>query len=441
MQFLKLFERALSLHIGVAQSANAELLGLVSEIHPLQVHAYPSGREHNGWVIPRDWRVRRARITHKGKPLFDGTVHPLAVAGSSSSFNGIVSKAELDRHVFFNRDLADSFVFHCIYNYRPWETHWGFCIPWTTYRTWPDGDYEVDLETEFRPGQMLVGEFRQEGDLADTIVFNAHTCHPCQANDDMSGVFVIAELFARLASRRTRYTYRGILAPEHFGTVFYVADLPDAELARLKLGCFVEMVGSDTPLALQQSFTGRAIIDRVAQHVLEQVQPALTVKGFRQIVGNDETVWEAPGIEIPTISISRFPYLEYHTSADDMRLMSESRLDEALAALEAIVDAFERDCTIERRFRGLVALSNPKYGLYMERPDPVVSKNLSAMDLRFGEMQDSLPRYFDGRHTVFEIAERWKIPFGDVRAYVGKWEQKGLVALRPVQHIADYSER
>ena len=77
----------------------------------------------------------------------------------------------------------------------------------------------------------------------------------------------------------------------------------------------------------------------------------------------------------------------------------------------------------------------------MERPDPVVSKNLSAMDLRFGEMQDSLPRYFDGRHTVFEIAERWKIPFGDVRAYVGKWEQKGLVALRPVQHIADYSER
>ncbi len=124
-----------------------------------------------------------------------------------------------------------------------------------------------------------------------------------------------------------------------------------------------------------------------------------------------------------------------------MRLMSESRLDEALAALEAIVDAFERDCTIERRFRGLVALSNPKYGLYMERPDPVVSKNLSAMDLRFGEMQDYLPRYFDGRHTVFEIAERWKIPFGDVRAYVGKWEQKGLVALRPVQHIADYSER
>jgi hypothetical protein len=123
-----------------------------------------------------------------------------------------------------------------------------------------------------------------------------------------------------------------------------------------------------------------------------------------------------------------------------MRLMSERRLDEAVDALERLIDVFEHDCTVERHFRGLVALSNPKYGLYKERPDPVVHKDLSPLDLRFGEMQDSLPRYFNGRDTVFEIAERWGLPFDAVRAYVAEWETKGLVSLHPVPRLAYYSE-
>ena len=431
-------EKLLTLNIGVSQGANEEAFRLMDSIHPLTVKRFRTGMEHNGWVVPHNWVVRKGLIKRNGDTLFDGTVHPMAIARSSSSFKGVVPKDELDRHVFFSREFPDAYVYHSMYDLRPWIEHWGFCVPYNLYANWPSGDYEIELESEFVDGEMLVGELSHKGELTDTIVFNAHTCHPCQANDDMVGVMVIIALFKWLATQETRYSYRGVLAPEHVGTAFYVADLPEEDLARLKLGCFVEMVGTETPFALQWSFTGRSIIDRVAKYVLGQIDRQLTTGDFSTVVGNDETVWEAPGIEIPMISISRWPYEGYHTSGDNLDIISEGRMTEALNALQRIIGIFERDCTIERQFTGMVALSNPKYGLYKEHPDPALDKGLTDLDLSFARMQDRLTRYFDGQHTVFEIAETFDVPFEMLREYIGEFEQKGLVKLHQMSTLDDY---
>jgi aminopeptidase-like protein len=180
---------------------------------------------------------------------------------------------------------------------------------------------------------------------------------------------------------------------------------------------------------LQQSFTGTSLIDRIAAHVLKDADPAHRVGPFRSVVGNDETVWEAPGIEVPMISLSRWPYPQYHTSDDNITIMSREHLDQAVQVLKDIVTVLEDNRTIERRFVGLVALSNPKYDLYIERPDPTVAKHLTERDLRLGRLQDHLPRYFDGTHTIFDIAERFDVPFATLRTYLEKFEEKGLVAL------------
>uniref|UniRef100_A0A7C4A8L7 DUF4910 domain-containing protein n=1 Tax=Fundidesulfovibrio putealis TaxID=270496 RepID=A0A7C4A8L7_9BACT len=435
------FDAVLKLGIGVSQGDNRAMFDLLSRVHPLEIKRYATGREHNGWVIPHRWQVDRAVIRKDGRTLFDAAVHPMAVAGSSSSFSGRVDKARLDRHVFFSREHPDAYVFHCIFNYRPWESHWGFCIPWEIYGQWGEGEYEVDLSTRFEQDEMLVGQAFHQGSGQETVVFNAHTCHCCQANDGLSGVFAILELFKRLAGRATRHNYLAVLAPEHIGTVFYLADMPRGERQRIKQGCFVEMVGSDTPLVLQESFTGQAVIDRVARHVLSQVQPDLRVGAFRTIVGNDETVWEAPGIEVPMISVSRWPYPQYHTSRDDLSIMSPERLEETVDALEAMVDVLERDAVPTRRFEGLVALSNPRYNLYVERPDPVVEKNLSPLELRLGQVQDLLPRYLDGQWSVFEMAERFGVPFERLLAHLERFGEKGLVDMRPVESLAHYARR
>ena len=202
------------------------------------------------------------------------------------------------------------------------------------------------------------------------------------------------------------------------------------------------MVGIDSPLVLQRSFTGAALIDRVATQVLRQHDPQLKTGDFRTIVGNDETVWEAPGIEIPCASLSRcfHPgyYAEYHTSRDDLDLNRVDKLEETLEMLKRMVAVFEDDCTIERHFDGLVALSNPKYSLYIERPDPTVAKTFSEEDVLLGHIQDVLPRYLDGSLTVFEIAERLQVPFGALRGYLGRFAEKGLIRLSPTKSLADY---
>ncbi|GAB6176349.1 hypothetical protein JCM16814_12400 [Desulfobaculum senezii] len=430
------FRQALELNIGVCQPDNARLLSLLSQVVPLRISRFASGLEHNGWVVPRQWSVDVAEIRRGGRLLFDGRVHPLAVAGYSSSFSGTLSRRELDAHVFCRKDVPDAYAFHSMYNYRPWQEHWGFCVPWTEYSGWPeDGEYEVRLETSFTDGDMLVGDLHLAGERPDTVAFNAHTCHPCQANDDLAGVFVLLELFSRLRERSTRWSYRLVLAPEHLGTVFYTATLPQEELELIRLGVFAEMLGSSGPLALQRSFYGDSLVDRVAAHILAEVQPGFTDGAFRTIVGNDETVWEAPGIEVPMISLSRWPYPEYHTSHDDMRIMHPGKLEQAVEVLEAMVDVLETDSVVHRRFNGLVALSNPRYDLYVERPDPVVEKNLTERDIRFGQMQDRLPRAFDGARTVFDIAEAFGVSYMRLREYLQRFEDKDLVALTPPEHL------
>ena len=433
-----LLDRLLQLNLGISQRDNEEAFTLLDTVYPLEIKRFPSGMEHNGWVIPADWAVHRALIRREGEVLFDGTEHPLAVAQHSSSFAGTVSKKELDEHVFYSREFPDAYGFHARYNLRPWQEHWGLCVPYSTYREWGEGSYEVDLEAEFVPGEMLVGECVHKGQIADTIVFNAHTCHPCQANDDMVGVLTVLELFKWLATQETRYTYLGVLAPEHVGTVFYIADLPEERLSSLKLGCFVEMMGSDTPFALQRSFFGDTIIDRVAEYVLRDIEPQLNIGEFGALVGNDESVWEAPGVEVPMISVSRWPFQEYHTSLDNPDIISRQRVEESLEALKRIVRVLEEDRTIERKFNGLVALSNPRYNLYKEHPDPMVEKGLTEVDLRFARMQDPLPRHFNGEYTVFEIAEKFGVPFEDLREYIGQFKEKGLVDLHALPGLDAY---
>jgi aminopeptidase-like protein len=442
---LDVFREILKLRIGIAQADNRREFELLSTIFPLELKTFASGQEHNGWIIPDDWTVEKALIRREGRTLFDGTVHPLAVVQNSPSMRGTFSKAELDKHIFTRPTVPDAYAFHFLNTYRPWNRTWGFCVPHRVWHEWGPGDYEVELATTNRPGTMIVGEAHLAGESQETFVFNAHTCHPCQFNDDLSGVAVILELFRWLKERPRRFSYRAVLGPEHFGTVFYLAQMPQAERERLKQGLFIEMVGLDAPLVLQRSFTGTALIDRVATHVLRENDPQLKTGDFRTIVGNDETVWEAPGIEIPFASLSRcfHPgyFAEYHTSRDDLELNRVDKLAATLEMLKRMVEVFEEDGTIERRFEGLMALSNPKYGLYIERPDPTVAKHLSAEDLVLGRIQDALPRYLDGTLSVFEIAERLRVPFGPLRRHLSRFAEKGLIHLSPRMSLSSSPQR
>jgi len=422
---------------GVVTPGNEAFFARVAEELPVTLHRFPSGSEFNGWLVPDTWWVEHATVSRGSEVVFDCGGHALGVAALSQPFRGTLDLDELLAHVVTTPSLPDAFVYHCMWQYRPWEADWALSIPHRSLAVLRPGRYDVELVTRSEPGEMLVAALELPGRSDRTIVFNAHTCHPRMANDDQAGVAILIRLFQWLAERDTHYSYRLVLGPEHLGTVFYLRDQPEEVLKRIVGGVFAEMPGTGGPLTAASTFLGAQPIDLAVANAVKHRARRSRFVPWRMGAGNDETVWEAPGYEVPFVELSRSedilaPYREYHTSLDTPELMQESQLEEFFDVLLETVEILEANAVVHRRFDGLVCLSNPRYELYRERPDPAVKKDLPEESEKWGYLADSLLRYFDGSLTVLEIAERHDLPFVDVYEYLRRFEEKELVRMAHV---------
>lgn len=406
---------------------------ILCEELPFKVLEYKSGREHNGWHVPQNWEVVKAEIKKDGKLVYDGKKHPLGVIGYCESFKGKIGLAELKEHLYYKKEAPDNIVYHCDLYYKPHRKLWGFSMPYNIYKNLEEGEYEVELVTTHIPGTMKVLEYTHKGKSDETILLHAHNCHTAQLNDGPSGYVVGIEAMKRLAKVDTKYTYKLIAAPEHIGSIFYVADLDPKVLSSYKFCIFLEMLGNNSRFALQETFTGESELDYATKHYLAHAFPDFYFDKFRKIVGNDETVWEAPGVEVPTISLSRcqspnFYYKEYHLDSDNISMINEEKLEESVKAVLGIINILETNCFLKRKFSGLVALSNPKYDLYL-RPgtDPSINDALFADQPKWNYLMDCIPRYFNENITILDIARKHDVPYDALYQYLTRFKEKGLI--------------
>ena len=324
-------------------------------------------------------------------------------------------------------------MFHCMWQYRPWSADWALCVPYDVYRTLGPGRYHVDLVTSYEPGEMLIAECEHRGRSDKTIIFNNNNCHPHQANDGFAGTAILVRLFQWLRTQETYYSYRLLIAPEHLGSVFYLRDRSAEDIKQLVCGVFAEMPGTAGPIKLPSTFLGGQPIDKAFRNVVRHYSRAFTPADWREGAGNDETVWEAPGYEVPFVELTRSAgmnvnFREYHSSLDTADLMDPAQLGEFYDVLCRVVHVLEHNAVLHRHFDGLICLSNPEYDLYLERFDPTVEKDLDATAERWGYLLDCLFRYFDGRTTILDIAEKHDLPFDQLYRYLLRFEAKGLIS-------------
>lgn len=419
---------------GVVADDNARLFERLCQELPFELRRWRSGDRFNGWEVPQNWRVKKAELRRDGKVVFDGRSHTLGVARYAKSFAGRLDWEDLKPRLVTNPDLPQAYVFHCMWQYRPWAADWAMSVPHEIYRRLGPGRYDVELITEYEPGEMIVGQHDKPGRSDRIIVFHSNFCHPHMANDGFAGTAVLIRLFQWLARFDTYYTYRLVVGPEHLGTVFYLRDMPPAELDRIVCGVFEEMPGTAGPIKAASTFLGNHALDRAIRNAGRHHAKEFIAVPWRQGAGNDETVWEAPGYEVPFSEITRsenllYPYREYHTSLDTPALMSSDRLEEMLRVLQQMVFTLEHNARPRRRFDGLICLSNPAYDLYVERRDPAVEKDLRNDQEKWGHLLDCLLRYFDGSMTLLDISERHDLPFDQVYAYVKRFADKELIDL------------
>lgn len=410
----------------VTASGNDASVQVLNAEIPFQTFEYASGRELNGWSIPSACVVDKAELRQGGQLVYDAKNRPLAVPAMCDSFSGQLSLEELRPHLFTVPENSGAVPYHWMRLYRPNEPVWGFCMSQQAVNGLRPGKYDVDLRTRLVPATMKVFLHELRGETDEIILFNAHNCHPYQANDDISGIVVGIELMRRLARlSRRRFTYALMVAPELFGPMFWLDSLSAEQVARIKGTVMLKSVGNDRPLRLQQSYLGKSALDLAAHNVFRQRYGSYESGEFRAIYGNDETVFESPPFAIPSISMTRWPFPEYHTDQDTPDRLHERRLDDAVGAAYEICRSLEMNLRPLTTARGLVCLS--RHGLYKPVP-PVGASGVDYTSVagRWNRLMNSLPRLLDGNTGLLDIAERFQLPIEEVHVYVQAWISAGL---------------
>ena len=353
----------------VSDGYDAGLDALAGQL-PVTIHEYPSGTEAWSWIVPEKWMCHEAYLeTLDGERLFSTDDHPLHVVSYSLPFEGEVSRETLLEHLHVHPVIPQAVPF--IFKY--YERDWGLCCSRELRDTLADDRYRVVIRTSSSFGTLKVGEVVAPGASDECIVLCAHLCHPAMVNDDLSGLVVgMAVMRELLARRDLRFTYRFVIVPETIGSLAWLS--ANEELIPLmRGGLFLEMLGRDYPHALQHSFAGDTDVDRAFATALEAADPRAWMARFRELAGNDERQFNAPGVRVPMLSLTRVVhtaepnayYREYHSSHDTPELVPPGSLEESRDVVLKMIEELER--SVEGREREQKAESR-KQGRHTRQP-------------------------------------------------------------------------
>jgi aminopeptidase-like protein len=394
---------------------------------PFKVLEYSSRDEYNGWVIPPKWDVTEAKILKDGNVIYDGQWHALAVIALSRSFRGMVDLEELKRHLHYDHRYDDSLTFHFRQLFRSWNRDWGFCVPKNFYDGLQEGEYEVVIETEENEGVLKILEYTYRGEIDDCIVVYANLDHPGVANDGLAGSVVGIELLRRLAEKKTKYTYKLVLAQGIMGSEYYLGKGNREERGKILECVCLWMLGSRTRLALQESRGARSNIEHAMTRIMDDSGIPYRHGEFESIIINDEYLWEA--YDIPTCSLSRIPYPEYHSSRDNISIMSEECLEEAVKILEEAVKVMEATSLVYKKFEGNICLSNPRYDLYVDPGQVSFDDHPSEERKKLRLLMDLIPT-LQRPVSVRRLSDTVGLDEQIVIDYLAKWAEKGLIDIK-----------
>lgn len=409
---------------------------LAEEI-PLTIHDVPSGAKVWTWTVPEKWTCHEAYLeTLDGRRLIDYAEHPLHVVSYSLPFAGEVTREELLKHLHVHPKLPDAVP----YVFKYYQRDWGLCATQSLRDSLADESYRVVIRTQFTPGSLKIGELYIPGERPECFVLAAHLDHPAMVNDDLSGVVVGVEVARRLlAAPKLHYGVRLLFFPETLGSIAYLSR-HEEQIPNMLGGLFLEMLGNDAPHALQQSFQPHSPADRALVTALAGAEPAAYVGAFRTVIDNDERQFNAPGVRVPMLSLSRVvdphlpdsrfaPYPEYHSSLDTPAIVSEERLEQSVQLVLQLVDAFQSNRYVVNHFKGEVFASG--YGLWVDY------KTDREEHRRRFEIMDRC----DGARRVADIADELHLSFQQVWEVVALLFEKGLVSLSEQPQPSDPHRR
>ncbi len=393
---------------------------LKEEYEDLQVYEVPSGTQVFDWTVPKEWNIRDAYIEDsQGKRIIDFKESNLYVMGYSLPMDRMMSLEELKQMIFTQPEQPDVIPYVTSY----YQERSGFCMSENQKNALREDTYHCVIDSDLKEGSLTYGEIILKGDTEEEVLLSTYICHPSMANNEVSGPVVTIELVKWLASlKQRRYTYRILFIPETIGSITYLSRNLETMKKNTTAGFVLSCLGDDRTYSIVETKYGGTLTDRLLKNILQFHFPDYICYDFLHR-GSDERQYNAPGVDLPVCGVCRSKYEEYpeyHTSADDLSLISEEGLQGSAALMKKCIMALEYNY-----FYKLSCCCEPqlgKRGLY-----PTLSQKGNYSDAAL--VMRELVAYADGSIDLIEISNRIRTPIDLLIPLIDKLLENGLFGI------------
>jgi aminopeptidase-like protein len=392
-----------------------ETLQLIRARIPLKIHEVRSGTRLFDWQVPPEWNIEDASVSDAdGRRVIDFRKHNLHLVSYSEPIRTTLSRTELLKRVHVLTEHPDWIPYRTSY----YERSWGFCMSARARDALREGRYRIEVHSSLAPGALSYGELAIPGATRAEVLFFTHICHPSLANDNTSGMAVATALAEWIAREPRRFTYRFVFAPGTIGSLAWLK-ANEARLKCIRHGLVLALLGDPGNLTYKRTRQEDLEIDAIAGYVLAHRGTLVPFSPY----GYDERQLCSPGFNLPVGRLTRSVnggYPQYHTSADNLELITPQALADSLQACQELVEIIEaNERYVNRSPKGEPRLG--KRGLYgaVGGREPLEREHALLWVLNQS----------DGHHSLLDIAQRSGLKFAALQAAAAELRKARLLGV------------
>jgi aminopeptidase-like protein len=373
----------------------------------MEIPSVPSGTKVFDWTIPDEWSITAAQLIDPNGDVVVDYVRDgnLSVLQYSEPVNVEIDLKDLQNHLF---SVPNAIPYVTSY----YKRNWGFCLTDERRKAMVPGTYKAIIISKLFNGYMSYGHVYYYGETEKTILFSTNICHPSLAINEVSGIVVAAYLARHISMMpRRRYNYRFLFVPETIGTLAFI-DRHGLDRLRKELligFCLSCMSAAPNYMAATEEMCNSDVLSVLPR--LHRISP-----------GSCDRQYISPNINLPVMGLyGTMPmgYTGYHTSRDNMDLLSEDGLQSALDWFKDLVFVLENDYTYKLNTIGEPFLS--KYeGMYHDISTPNTSVGVRKML--------DIVSACNGQNSAAKIAKMTEADIHETVSILSSLYEKGIVS-------------
>ena len=384
---------------------NRKTIKYFKKINPeFKILKFKSGSKVFDWEIPNEWIIKDSYLQHEsGKRFAEFKKSNLHVVNYSQPINKTFVKEKLLGKIFTEKSMPDAIPYVTSY----YNKDWGFCLSENEKNELPQGKYKAYINSRFEKSYLEIAEAVIIGKSKKEILFSSYICHPSMANNELSGPVLLNAILLYLKNnfKNLKYTYRFVLLPETIGSIAYISKRFKLLKQKMISGYVLTCVGDERCYSMVKTPNENTLADLSLSSALIGKDKVKKYSFLHR--GSDERQYCAPGVDLPVSSFLRSKtYPEYHTSKDDLSLVTEKGLNESFQVMKNIIDAFETG--LYPKFKNFCEPQLGKRNLYTVK---FSKKNTYAEELY---IRKNLLAYSDGKRSIFEISNILQVPLRDL---------------------------